>query len=98
MVCLDSVKGWKKVEWAEKCQQCELLQMQQRSWYVEEEEVELTRSKKVVEEAEEEFELTKLNKLNKVKLVEMCLMPKLQKHWLGFSGRGVKVGQRSEAR
>ena len=93
MIWLDSVKGWKKVEWAEKCQQCELLQMQQRSWYVEEEQVVLNRSKKVVEEAEEEVELNKL-----VKVVEMCLMPKLQKHWLGFSGRGVKVGQRSEAR
>ena len=72
---------------------CELLQVQQRSWYVEEEQVVLNRSKKVVEEAEEEVELNKL-----VKVVEMCLMPKLQKHWLGFSGRGVKVGQRSEAR
>ena len=43
------------------------------SWYVEEEQVVLNRSKKVVEEAEEELELYKLNKvnkLNKVKLVE----------------------------
>ena len=45
---------------------CELLQVQQRSWYVEEEQVVLNRSKKVVEEAEEEVELNKLNKLNKV--------------------------------
>ena len=44
---------------------CELLQVQQRSWYVEEEQVVLNRSKKVVEEAEEEVELNKLNKLNK---------------------------------
>ena len=63
MIWLDSVKGWKKVEWAEKFQQCELLQVQQRSWYVEEEEVELNRSKKVVEEAEEEVELNKLVKV-----------------------------------
>ena len=45
---------------------CELLQVQQRSWYVEEEQVELNRSKKVVEEAEEELELNKLNKVNKL--------------------------------
>ena len=75
--------------------QCPAVSCCRCSWYVEEEQVVLNRSKKVVEEAEEELEL---NKLNKVKLVEMCLMPKLQKHWLGFSGRGVKVGQRSEAR
>ena len=63
---------------------------------MEEQQVVLNRSKKVVEE---ELELNKLNKVNKLnKEVEMCLMPKLQKHWLGFSGRGVKVGQRSEAR
>ena len=42
---------------------CELLQVQQRSWYVEGEQVELNRSKKVVEEAEEEVELNKLVKV-----------------------------------
>ena len=42
---------------------CELLQVQQRSWYVEEEQVVLNRSKKVVEE---ELELNKLNKVNKL--------------------------------
>ena len=42
---------------------CELLQVQQRSWYVEEEQVVLNRSKKVVEEAEEEVELNKLVKV-----------------------------------
>ena len=46
---------------------CDLSQVQQRSWYVEEEEVEeeveLNRSKKVVEEAEEEVELNKLVKV-----------------------------------
>ena len=42
MIWLDSVNGWRKVEWAEKVQQGVLLQVQQRSWYVEEE-VELNR-------------------------------------------------------
>ena len=42
---------------------CELLQVQQRSWYVEEEQVVLNRSKMVVEEAEEEVELNKLVKV-----------------------------------
>ena len=43
MIWLDSVKGWRKVEWVEKVEQGELLQVQQRSWYVVEE-VELNRS------------------------------------------------------
>ena len=46
--------------------QCPAVSCCRCSWYVEEEQVVLNRSKKVVEEAEEEVELNKLNKLNKV--------------------------------
>ena len=61
MIWLDSVNGWRKVEWVEKFQQGELLQVQQRSWYVEEE-VELNRLEKVVGDDVE----VGLNKLVKV--------------------------------
>ena len=61
MIWLDSVNGWRKVEWVEKVEQGELLQVQQRSWYVEEE-VELNRLEKVVGD-DLEVELNKLEKV-----------------------------------
>ena len=42
MIWMDSVNGWRKVEWVEKVEQGELFQVQQCSWYVVEE-VELRR-------------------------------------------------------
>ena len=61
MIWLDSVNGWRKVEWVEKVEQGELLQVQQRSWHVVEE-VELNRLEKVVGDDLE----VDLNKLEKV--------------------------------